>query len=270
MIKQVIDFKYLDKGKDELNNCRHSHGESYEILLVRSGNGTIMVRDKLFSIIPGAIYFINGTDIHCSAPDIPEEYHRGKIIIAGELIDKIATIAECSELLTELFHINGGTCVMPDECTATYIDSEFAIINRALSEETPYSNITVVSAIFNILSAAHSNSETFTPAVDNRISEALNYINDNLKRNISLEEICAHIHVSKYYLCHMFKKTVGMTVFEYILTRRLSIARKYLRSTDFSVSKVSELTGFSSFSYFSKMFRKYEGVTPSQFKNNGK
>jgi len=266
VMKEIIDFKYLDKGKDELNNLRHSHGESYEILLVRSGSGSIIVRDRLFHIQPGAIYFINGMDTHCSAPKNPKEYMRGKLIISSSFIDKIAETAGCSEILEDLFHEKGGTCVIPDEKTAAYIDAEFSLINRAITKKQPYAYINIASAVFNILTAAKANEESYVPVLDNRVSEALEYINENLSCGVSLDEICEHIHVSKYYLCHMFKKMVGMTISEYVLSRRLSIARKSLRDSDMSLSEISEASGFCSFSYFSKMFRKYEGMTPSEFR----
>ena len=95
---------------------------------------------------------------------------------------------------------------------------------------------------------------------------ALEYINNNLNSVFSLEDICEHIRVSKYYLCHKFKKIVGMTVGDYVLSRRISVARKYLRGSDITISEVAEKVGFSSFSYFSKIFKQYEGVTPSEFR----
>ena len=269
MMKEIIDFKYLDKGKDQLNKLRHNHGESYEILLVRSGSGSFMVRDRLFPLTPGAVYFINGIDTHYSAPEKPDEYMRGKLIISGGFIDGIARITGCSKVLYELFHKNGGTCFTPNDKVASYIDAQFSAINHALTENTIHTNINVVSAVFNILSAAYSNKGASAPVLDNHISKALEYINNNLNSVFSLEDICEHISVSKYYLCHKFKKIVGMTVGDYALSRRISVARKYLRSSDMTISEVAEKAGFSSFSYFSKIVKQYEGVTPSEFRKNG-
>ncbi len=267
MMKEIIDFKFLDKGKDQLNKLRHNHGESYEILLVRSGSGSFMVRDRLFPLTPGAVYFVNGMDTHYSAPEKPEEYIRGKLIVSGGFIDNIAEITGCSKILNELFHKNGGTYFTPNDKVAAYIDAEFSAINQALSENTIHTNINVVSAVFNILSAAYSNKGAGVPVLDNHISKALEYINRNLSNTFSLEDICEHISVSKYYLCHKFRKIVGLTVGEYILSRRISVARKYLRGSDITISEVAEAAGFSSFSYFSKTFKQYEGVTPSEFRN---
>ena len=269
-MKEIIDFKYLDKGKDKLQSQRHSHGRSYEMLFVRSGNGVVMVRDKLFSLKSGAVYFINGMETHCSVPENPDDYLRGKIIISGNFIDETAAITGCTEIISELFLKNGGTCVEPEESVAKYIDTEWVRIRNALAEASVYTKINLISAVFNIITAAHANRSSHAKALDNRVADALEYINKNIGHEIILDEICEHIHVSKYYLCHIFKKTTGMTVFEYILSRRLSIARQYLLENELSLSEIANTAGFSSFSYFSKSFRKYEGVTPREFRKKAK
>ncbi len=265
-MKEIIDFKYLDKGKDELSNLRHSHGESYEILIVRAGNGSVIVRDRLFKLHSGGVYFINGMDTHCTVPDKPDEYYRGKIIVSGRFIDGLAEILDCTGLVEDLFHKNGGTYFVPDEETAAYIDNEFSAISQALSDGLDYAKLSVATGVMNILKCGHEKKQSQILSLDDRVSKILEFVNENLKNNITLDDICNRVHVSRYYLCHMFKKTVGMTVFEYILSRRLSIAKKYLTSTDMSLTQIFEATGFSSFSYFSKIFRRYEGVTPSAFR----
>ena len=269
-MKEILDFKYLDKGKDELNNLRHSHGESYEILIVRAGSGSVIVRDQLFVMRPGAVYFINGMDTHCTVPENPEEYYRGKIVVSGKFIDQIAEIMGCTDLLDDLFHKSGGTCVLPDEATAAYIDTEFTGISRSLSEDSIYTKAGVATGIMNILCAGHKDRGEQVLTLDNRVSKILEYINENLSWNISLKEICTQFHISRYYLCHMFKKIVGMTVFEYILSCRLSTAKKYLLNTDMSLSQIADTAGFSSCSYFSKVFREHEGMTPSKFRAAGR
>lgn len=270
MMKEVIDYKYLDKGKDKLNNMRHSHSDGYEILLIRAGSGSVIVRDRLFAMQSGAIWFINGMDTHCTVPENPDEYYRGKIIIKSSFIDAVAKTVGAEEIVGDLFHKNGGTYILPDEETEKYINGEFSKICRALMDNSVYTKGMVAVGIMNILYAGHSKREEQPLTTDSRVSRILDYINKNLSQSISLDDICTHVHVSRYYLCHMFKKTVGMTVFEYILSRRLSIARRYLLDTDMTLSQIASLVGFSSFSYFSKMFREYEGMTPSKFRSDNK
>ena len=83
-----------------------------------------------------------------------------------------------------------------------------------------------------------------------------------------LEDLCDRLHISRFYLCHTFKKATGMTIFDYILLMRLSKAKRLLQETQLQASEIAMQTGFSSFSYFSKKFREQEEITPLQYRKN--
>ena len=265
-LKEIADFKYKEHGKDVLNNRKHSHNNCYEILQIWSGEGVVMVKNKLYPIKSGSVYFINGMDIHCSVPKNSNEYIRSKIIISSKYINKIAEFTNSFKILDALFIKSGGMCIELGQNETAIIDEAFLKIRDNLSEDTIYTSINVATAIFEILTYAHGNINTYNPALTNKISDVLQYINRNIENKITLEEICNYVHVSKYYLCHIFKETTHMTILDYILFRRLSIAKKNLIYTDKSLADIAMSSGFSSFSYFSRMFHVCEGVTPSAFR----
>lgn len=265
-MKVIIDFKYKDQGKDVLSNKKHSHDSCYEILQIWSGEGVIITKNKLYPIKSGSVYFINGMDIHCSVPKNPDEYIRSKIVISREYVDNIAKWTDSYEIINDLFIKNGGICIELDQNEAAIIDEELLKINDSLSEHTIYTNVNVATSLFKIFSYAHCHKNTYSPALTNKISDVLQYINKNIERKITLDEICDYVHSSKYYLCHIFKETTHMTIFDYILFRRISIAKKKLLYTDMPLADIAMSSGFSSFSYFSKMFRICEGVTPGEFR----
>ena len=270
MMKEIIEFKYLDVGKDSFYNIRHTHGSSYEILFVRSGGGTITVRDKIFPIMPGAMYFINGAEIHCSVPEIAEEYCRSKLVISAGYVNTAAALFGGDKIIADLFGKQGGISIVPDSSTAEQIDKEFRHINEVIFCGDVYSEAEVFSGIIKILCLAHKGSKQLEPLSEDYVSKALEYINSNLAGSLTLDGICEHVHLSRFYFCHLFKKTVGASVFEYIFSRRLSFAKKYLTETSVPISQVAELCGFSSFSYFGKMFKKETGYTPGEYRKTQK
>ena len=265
-MKEIIDFKYRDSGPDDLNNKKHSHGNCYEMLFVRAGSGVIMVKNKLFPIKPDGLYFINGMDIHCSSPENPDEYIRSKLVIESAYINHIARLSGLSEVIDDLFIKSGGLYVRP--CDVEAIDAELLKMDAALSDNTIYTGAQVTSALLHILILAHSDKSAYSPAISNKVSSVLDYINHRIEQKITLDEISAHVHMSKYHMCHLFKETVGMTVNEYTLSRRISIAKKKLLFTSLPISEIALSSGFSSFAYFSKIFREHEGVTPKEFRKN--
>ena len=97
------------------------------------------------------------------------------------------------------------------------------------------------------------------------LSKILNYIRENYTSNIQLESIAAHTNFSKQYCMRLFKKHMNTTINDYILELRMNHAAYLLRDTYMNVNEAADYLGFSSVSYFSRVFKKYYGVSPSEY-----
>lgn len=97
------------------------------------------------------------------------------------------------------------------------------------------------------------------------LSKILYYINENYTKNIQLDDIAAHTSFSKQYCMRLFKKHMGKTINEYVLELRMKHASYLLRETYMNVNEASDYLGFSSVSYFSRVFKKYYGISPSEY-----
>jgi len=100
-----------------------------------------------------------------------------------------------------------------------------------------------------------------------RIAPVIDYIRENYKQPIILEELAELIDVSKSYLCRIFKETYGMTPIKYLQSFRIKRAKKLLRSTDIRLKLLCEEVGFNDTSYFCLIFREHEGMTPEEYRN---
>lgn len=89
-------------------------------------------------------------------------------------------------------------------------------------------------------------------------------------RDFSLEELAGQQHVSSYYLAHSFKKITGYGIKQYQQLCRLSLARELLVSTDLPVTEICQRAGFSDLSNFSRHFRRYMSMTPSDYRRQGR
>ncbi len=94
------------------------------------------------------------------------------------------------------------------------------------------------------------------------------YLDNNYSEHITLETLTSLTHMNKYYMAHSFTKFTGLSPIQYLNQRRLEAACQLLRDTDFSVSDISSLTGFSSQSYFTQIFRKFYGITPIKYRQS--
>jgi AraC-like DNA-binding protein len=95
------------------------------------------------------------------------------------------------------------------------------------------------------------------------VKAVISHVKTHYKDGLSIDEICSHIGFSKYYCCHTFKEITGRTIVDYINFLRCSHAQKLLSSGKYNVSESAELSGFNNLSYFSKMYKKHMGKSPS-------
>lgn len=99
------------------------------------------------------------------------------------------------------------------------------------------------------------------------VNYAIKYINDNIEKKISLQEIADYVHASRSYLCGEFKKAMGTGIFRYIQEQKIERAKQMLLLTEKPLVEISTLLSFSSQSYFQKIFKEIEGITPKEFRN---
>ena len=100
---------------------------------------------------------------------------------------------------------------------------------------------------------------------DKTIVKALKYINDNFSGSLSLEIVAKNCFISINELCRLFKKHTGTTVTKYILSRRITEAKKMLKNGE-SVSSVAEKCGFLDYASFIRAFKRTVGVSPGKYK----
>lgn len=101
-----------------------------------------------------------------------------------------------------------------------------------------------------------------------RINKALDFIKQNLDQPVRLDDVAGASHFSSYHFHRIFHAMVGETVNNYVSRKRMEKAAKRLTSsTNLSVTEIAEVGGFSSSANFSKAFKLYFGVSPSEFRN---
>jgi len=98
------------------------------------------------------------------------------------------------------------------------------------------------------------------------IKHALAFIDSHYKEDIRLTLIAGEVCMSSYYFSRLFKKEVGVNLSQYILHKRLEMARQMLEETEQSIVEISASVGFREHNYFGKIFKKFMSVTPSEYR----
>ena len=99
-----------------------------------------------------------------------------------------------------------------------------------------------------------------------RLRKIKQYISENLDEEICLEELAELSGSSKYHFCHLFKESMGVSPYRFVMEQRIDRAKHLLAGRDIPITRIAYRIGFNSPSHFSKTFRKHVGTTPSAFR----
>lgn len=97
--------------------------------------------------------------------------------------------------------------------------------------------------------------------------QVVNYVRRHLSEPISVEEMARELYISRPYLSQKFRQETGETLTDFILKEKTEEAKRLLRYTDKTSAAIGAYLGFSSQSYFSRVFKKYAGCTPGEWRN---
>lgn len=101
---------------------------------------------------------------------------------------------------------------------------------------------------------------------ENVVSRVKAYIDENYAKDLSLDEVSRMVDISPYYFSKLFKQEAGETFIEYVTRTRIKNARRFLEDSRYSIKEVCVMSGYGDPNYFSRIFKKYEGMTPSEYR----
>ena len=93
------------------------------------------------------------------------------------------------------------------------------------------------------------------------------YIEKNYSKKITLNDMAEELHANSSYLSRLYKKESGQNLFDVILKKRIEKAKVYMETTDRKIYEISQSVGFDDTGYFSRIFKRYTGVSPKEYQS---
>lgn len=251
---EIVNYSHSESIKGETNFRIHCH-ESYEILFV--------IRGGIHYIIEGESYF----PVNCSFLLIPPGVVHGIEANNSDRYERyVAHInfanakQSTKELILKVFS-KGKYYVPQNSATLRDVFEQIFLatnIDQALF--TPSFEAMLLKLLMVVL-----NNPSERPVVQARknFSDIIEYINENYKSIESLDELTAKFYISKHHLNETFKKLTGVTVWEYIIRKRIYFASTLIHS-GVSAIESAEQSGFTDYSAFYKAYKKRTGKSPKQ------
>jgi AraC family transcriptional regulator len=101
---------------------------------------------------------------------------------------------------------------------------------------------------------------------ERQLLHVLDYIHEHLSQAIKLADLAALVGISPYHFSHLFKQSIGIAPYQYLLQQRIERAKQLLQQPDRSITEIAFLCGFNSHSHLSKQFRQLTGMTPTAYR----
>ena len=244
----------------------HFHDE-IELLPIYRGSIHCVVGDVDYIAGPGEVVFVNTRVPHHTY--FTEESDLG-----------LVQFRESDFIDDEILHIIKYTARfrnMEDEPVKIIKSEElFKLLKRTIDEAESQNvafDFYIRSGIFGILGCLYRNGaltnaeEMYSTKEARRIHSALSYINTRYGEDLTLEQRSAHEGLDPSYFCRVFKAATGATFTEYLNFVRVCKAETMLARTTLGILEISEAVGFSSVSYFGRIFKKYRGCSPRTYRS---
>ncbi len=229
----------------------------HQILLCSGGSGVLKYDNTSVRISDNCLFFLPA--------DYPHEYYPDEIKWDTRYVafDGYA----CRDILSELNMTGPMVIKVADTCSMKKLYDKIFV---ALKSDKVYGNYTcsglVYSYILEFYRLASDIAVKGGAEKSNILMPALNYIDNNFRNDFSVAVLAEISGVSQQYLCRIFKQTMNLRPNEYITRRRLIEAKKLLSESDIPVSDVAAQSGFSDTGYFCTVFRRYESITPVEYR----
>jgi two-component system response regulator YesN len=102
------------------------------------------------------------------------------------------------------------------------------------------------------------------------LDKARHYIGERFSEELSLEEVADHVHLNPFYFSKIFKQQEGETFIDYVTGLRINNAKELIAAGDLSLKEVCYRVGYKDPNYFSRVFKKVTGFTPTEYRNQAK
>lgn len=253
-------------GYDPYYKTWHTTGHNM-LIYMHSDGGCIVCSENIYPIEEGALCFIGAKKHHYTMPEDPSKYDRSKVFMEPLDFEKLLSLLKAGSPLPQTLSDEAFVYARIASADRPQVEALFDEINR-FNSDPRHADAVFFSCYLKLLTFLDRYAVDSISPPPNRMSEAIAFINNNIQSELCIDDICSTIPMSKFHFCRQFKKTTGMTIMEYILKTRLTLAKSLLSKEGLTISQISEECGFSSSSYFCRVFKSCTGLTPLQYRKN--
>ncbi len=228
----------------------------YCLEYVIDGEGYINIRDKTYHVTSGDVYLLPAgiTHKYYSSPNNP--WTKVWINVYGRL---------CNELYS--MYNSNGIIHFPDLEIKNLFDDAISICQqRNIPTELIFSDVSII--FHKIMSKIYFYNNKIVDTNSSPSFQAKNYIDAHISEKIEVLQLTNIVGLSQCQLNRIFRRDFRLSPYEYVLNCKIETAKSLITNTNLTIMEISEHLSFADSHYFSNIFKKKVGMTPSNFRSN--
>jgi AraC-like DNA-binding protein len=261
--KKTNDFYYRNnnKGCSPLQCRAHLH-YSVEIVYMRQGQARAFIDSDTYELETGNLLFIFPNRIH-RFEDEGKQNEYDLFIINPDLIPELS-----QKITTE----NPQNPVIKSAFQNPRILALLDILSHADQLPPTYKEILMKGYLLSFFAEILDMMplKNIKPDENQAMRSVVQYCSQNFTRDLSLAILEEELHLSKYYISHLFGDKLGIRFNDYVNSLRISESCRLLRTTDMSITEVSNASGFGTLRTFNRAFIKQMGISPSDYRKSNR
>ncbi len=249
----------------------HFH-DYYECTLFLGGNVSFQVEDYTVDLVPNSLIMLKPNQLHRPIiRNMDAPYDRYMLRFSPALLDSISTprlnLAACFQ--SQVFEPKRLPFAEKQELEAQYERLLFRVLSREFGSDilAKAALLEAIVVICRLFLKPSPDVAGLSVVRSQLTADVIQYIDGHIHENISLSDLAAEVHLSKHYLSRLFKQETNISIYKFILQKRIIYARELLIK-GVSPSDVYFMCGFSDYSNFYRAFRNEYGISPREYQRN--
>lgn len=246
----------------------HYH-DFHKIIIHLQGNTTYCIEGRSYELRQNDIVFVNAGEVHRPVLNDDSTYERIIMYISKDYLSDFQQKENDLSLCFKQAAQNQSHVIR----VPSFYNTKLGSVTRELEEslnDSQYANelyheILFLEFMIQLNRAAINNTIEFisNTSKDIKIINIIDYLNQNLTTDISVDLIAENFYISRFHLMHTFKEATGYTIGNYITTKRLQLAQNLI-ANGMAINDACFACGFKNYSTFSRAYKKLFNCTPSE------
>lgn len=243
----------------------------FTLAYFKKADATIQIEGNIYTISDGDLVILNHDELHCVNVCGDKFSQRITIFVNNGLLD---SLNYSSDTFFDSFQKRSrgiGNLILSRQVKKSEIDKKIEEVHRLISSEEDDKELLALCKIIEVMCCINkivnpiSSRQNLNIDSNSMINEVIKYLNLHFKENIDCQKIADDFHLSKCHLSRVFKSYVGVSLWEYVIKRRIIFFNDLIRENN-SIEEACFKSGFNNYSNFYRLYKKHTGITPMEFK----